>query len=313
MHNYMLFFTQKGRCYWLKVYDIPEGTKNSKGRAIQNLLSIDADDKVNAFIRVKKLDDKEFTLTHNLIFCTKNGIVKKTSLEAYSRPRQVGVNAIIIRDDDRLIGVEMTDGNAEILLANRNGRAIRFNERTVRPMGRMSTGVKGMTLDGGDDEVVGMVTIAADSADTIMVVSEQGYGKRSVVDDYRITNRGGKGVKTINVTEKTGKLVAINAVSEDNDLVIINKSGVTLRMKVSDARVMGRATQGVKLINLEKRGDEIASVCKVPAAQDVEETAGEAPVEGEAPATDNNAPETSATDTPAEPTQGELFDFTNND
>lgn len=313
MHNYMLFFTQKGRCYWLKVYDIPEGTKNSKGRAIQNLLSIDADDKVNAFIRVKKLDDKEFTLTHNLIFCTKNGIVKKTSLEAYSRPRQNGVNAIIIRDDDRLIGVEMTDGNAEILLANRNGRAIRFNERTVRPMGRMSTGVKGMTLDGGDDAVVGMVTIAADSAETIMVVSEQGYGKRSVVDDYRITNRGGKGVKTINVTDKTGKLVAINAVSEENDLVIINKSGVTLRMKVSDARVMGRATQGVRLINLEKRGDEIASVCKVPAAQDIEEQADEATVEGAELAQDNAPETTETTDNSAEPTEGEIFDFTNND
>ena len=271
MHNYMLFFTQKGRCYWLKVYDIPEGSKNSKGRAIQNLLSIDPDDKVNAFIRVQHLEDKVFTASHNLIFCTKQGIIKKTSLEAYSRPRQNGVNAIVIREDDRLVGVEMTDGNSEILIANRNGRAIHFNERTVRTMGRVSTGVIGMRLDGGDDEVVGMVAVDANTPETIMVVSEQGYGKRSIVDDYRITNRGGKGVKTINVTEKTGKLVAINSVSDDNDLVIINKSGVTLRMKVSDVRVMGRATQGVRLINLDKRGDEIASVCKVPSSEELEE------------------------------------------
>ena len=271
MHNYMLFFTQKGRCNWLKDYDIPEGSKNSKGRAIQNLLNIESDDKVNAFIRVQHLEDKVFTASHNLIFCTKQGIIKKTSLEAYSRPRQNGVNAIVIREDDRLVGVEMTDGNSEILIANRNGRAIHFNERTVRTMGRVSTGVIGMRLDDGDDEVVGMVAVDANTTETIMVVSEQGYGKRSIVDDYRITNRGGKGVKTINVTEKTGKLVAINSVSDDNDLVIINKSGVTLRMKVSDVRVMGRATQGVRLINLDKRGDEIASVCKVPSSEELED------------------------------------------
>ncbi|MBE6318542.1 MAG: DNA gyrase subunit A [Bacteroidales bacterium] len=263
MHNYMLFFTQKGRCYWLKVYDIPEGTKNSKGRAIQNLLNIEPDDAVKAFIRIKALGDSEFVNSHNLIFCTKNGIIKKTKLEAYSRPRANGVNAIIIREDDQLLQVELTDGNSEILIANRNGRAIRFHESKVREMGRMSTGVRGMTLDGGDDEVVGMICMNADSENNVMVLSENGYGKRSLLDDYRITNRGGKGVKTINVTEKTGALVAIKSVNDENDLVIINKSGITLRIHVADFRVMGRATQGVRVINLEKRNDSIASVCCV--------------------------------------------------
>lgn len=263
MHNYMLFFTQKGRCYWLKVYDIPEGSKSSKGRAIQNMLNIESGDAVKAFINVKRLDDANFVNTHCLVFCTKGGLIKKTKLEAYSRPRQNGVNAIIIREGDELLQVCMTDGNQEILMANRNGRAIRFNERTVREMGRMSTGVKAMTLDGGDDEVVGMITMSASSGETVMVVSEQGYGKRSDIDDYRITNRGGKGVKTLNVTEKTGRLVDIKNVDDTKDLVIINKSGITLRLKVSDIRVMGRATQGVRLINLEKRNDEIASVCVV--------------------------------------------------
>ncbi len=272
MHNTMLFFTQKGRCYWLKVYEIPEGSKNSKGRAIQNLLNIDSDDKVNAFIRVKGLNDKEYIESHYLIFATKQGIIKKTSLEAYSRPRQNGVNAIIIREDDQVIQVRLTDGDSEIIMANRNGRAIRFHESKVRPMGRMSTGVRGMQLDeDGQDEVVGMICIdkkaAADS--TIMVVSQQGYGKRTRLDDedgepvYRVTNRGGKGVKTLNITDKTGKLVAIKSVTDDNDLMIINKSGVAIRLKVANIRVMGRATQGVRLINLEKRNDEIASVCKV--------------------------------------------------
>ena len=263
MHNYMLFFTQKGRCYWLKVYEIPKGTKNSKGRAIQNMLNIEPDDKVKAFINVKHLGDAEFVNSHYLIFCTKNGLIKKTKLEAYSRPRQNGVNAIIVRDGDELLQVRMTDGTQEILMANRNGRAIRFNERTVREMGRMSTGVKGMTLDGGDDCIVGMITMPVDSQETVMVVSEQGYGKRSDIEDYRMTNRGGKGVKTLNITDKTGKLVDIKNVDDNKDLVIINKSGITLRMKVSDIRVMGRATQGVRLINLEKRNDEIASVCVV--------------------------------------------------
>lgn len=262
-HNYMLFFTQKGRCYWLKVYEIPEGNKNSKGRAIQNLLNIDADDCVNAFIRVKHLDDEEFTTSHNLIFCTKKGIIKKTSLKAYSRPRSNGVNAIIIREDDQVIQVRMTDGNAEVIIANKAGRAIRFHESKVREMGRMSTGVRAMTLDDDNDEVVGMITMTGKEDETVMVVSENGYGKRSALEDYRITNRGGKGVKTLAITEKTGNLVAIKNVTDANDLVIINKSGITLRMSVANIRVMGRATQGVKLIDLNKRGDTIASVCKV--------------------------------------------------
>ena len=271
MHNYMLFFTQKGRCYWLKVYEIPEGSKNSKGRAIQNMLNIDSDDKVNAFIRCKNLTDPEYNSTHNLIFCTKNGIIKKTKLEAYSRPRVNGVNAIIIREDDQVVEVRLTDGNSEVIIANKYGKAIRFHESKVREMGRMSTGVKAMTLEAEDDEVVGMICMPQGTENTVMVVSEQGYGKRSELDDYRITNRGGKGVKTISVTDKTGKLVAIKSVNDKNDLVIINKSGITLRLNVADIRVMGRATQGVRLINLEKRGDEIASVCKVDTSE-IEET-----------------------------------------
>lgn len=272
MHNYMLFFTQKGRCYWLKVYEIPEGSKNSKGRAVQNMLNIEPDDKINAFIRVKNLQDPEYNSTHNLVFCTKKGIIKKTCLEAYSRPRTNGVNAIVIKEDDKVIQVRLTDGNSDIVIANRNGRAIRFHESKVREMGRVATGVRGMTLDeDGEDEVVGMVCIQNPEKETIMVVSEQGYGKRSDINDYRITNRGGKGVKTLNITEKTGKLVAIKSVTDENDIVIINKSGITLRMKLSDVRVMGRATQGVRLINLEKRSDEIASVCKVMSEVEDEE------------------------------------------
>lgn len=262
-HNYMLFFTTKGRCYWLKVYEIPEGAKNSKGRAIQNLLNIDQDDKVNAFIRVKNLTDPEYNATHNIIFATKKGIIKKTSLEAYSRPRTDGVKAIIIREDDDVIQVRLTDGNSEIILADREGRAIRFHESKVREMGRVSTGVRGMTLGSEDDEVVGMITISDAENETVMVVSENGYGKRSALDDYRITNRGGKGVKTMAITEKTGELVAIKNVTDQNDLMIINQSGITLRLPVNSIRVMGRATQGVKLIDLGKRGDTIASVCKV--------------------------------------------------
>ncbi len=270
MHNTMLFFTQKGKCYWLKVYEIPEGSKNSKGRAIQNMLNIDNNDSVNAFIRVKGLADNEYINSHFLIFATKNGVIKKTSLEAYSRPRQNGVNAITIREDDHVIQVRMTDGNSEILMANRNGRAIRFHESQVREMGRTATGVRGMMLDeDGQDEVIGMICVKKEEIPTIMVVSQQGYGKRTMLDDengepvYRVTHRGGKGVKTMNITDKTGKLVSIKNVSDDNDLMIINKSGITIRLNVADIRVMGRATQGVRLINLEKRGDEIASVCKV--------------------------------------------------
>lgn len=273
MHNYILLFTQKGKCYWLRVYDIPEGTKASKGRAIQNLLNIDSDDKVTAFIRVKKLtSDPDFVNSHYLVFCTKAGVIKKTCLEAYSRPRQNGVNAITIREDDKVIEVLMTNGDCEILMANRNGRAIRFHESNVREMGRTATGVRGMRIDeDGKDEVIGMIAMdKEDQAEqTIMVVSELGYGKRTKLNEddgepvYRITGRGGKGVKTLNITEKTGKLVSINSVTDENDLMIINKSGITIRMKVADLRVMGRATQGVRLINLEKRNDEIASVCKV--------------------------------------------------
>jgi len=275
-HNYMLFFTQKGKCYWLRVYEIPEGTKNSKGRAIQNLLNIDSDDTVTAFVRVDTLTDADYINSHYLLFCTKQGVIKKTLLEAYSRPRQNGVNAITIREDDQVISVRLTDGNKHVILANRNGRAIRFREDAVRPMGRTATGVRGMTLDeDGEDGVIGMICMDTHSENTILVVSEQGYGKRTHLDDeagepiYRITNRGGKGVKTLNVTEKTGKLVAIKSVSDDNDLMIINKSGITIRLKISDIRTMGRATQGVRLINLEKRNDQIASVCKVNTTEDV--------------------------------------------
>ncbi len=274
MHNTLLFFTQKGRCYWLKVYEIPEGTKNSKGRAIQNLLNIDADDAVTAYLRVKNLNDTEFINSHYILFCTKNGIIKKTLLKQYSRPRQNGVNALTIREDDKVMEVRMTNGDNEIIIANRNGRAIRFHESAVREMGRVATGVRGITLDeDGNDEVIGMVCIKDPETESVMVVSEQGYGKRSDIEDYRKTNRGGKGVKTLNITEKTGKLVAIKSVTDENDLMIINKSGITIRLKVSEVRIMGRATQGVHLINLEKRNDQIGSVCKV--TSDVEEIPAE--------------------------------------
>ena len=272
MHNTMLFFTQKGKCYWLKVYEIPEGNKTSKGRAIQNLLNIDADDAVTAYLRVKNLNDTDFINSHYVLFCTKQGVIKKTLLEQYSRPRQNGVNAITIREDDRVIEVRMTNGNNEIVIANRNGRAIRFHESAVREMGRTATGVRGITLDeDGKDEVIGMICIKDPQKETIMVVSEKGYGKRSDIEDYRKTNRGGKGVKTLNITEKTGSLVAIKSVTDENDLMIINKSGITIRVKVADFRIMGRATQGVKLIDLEKRNDSIGSVCKVT-SQTEEET-----------------------------------------
>lgn len=274
MHNNLLFFTQKGLVYKMKVYELPEGAKNTKGRAIQNLLNIEPGDTVNAFIRIKNLEDAEFTGSHNLIFATRLGVIKKTSLAEYARINIKGKKATVLRDDDRLIGVELTDGNCEILMANRNGRAIRFNESTVRTMGRVATGVRGMKLDGGNDEVIGMICMHPDDNHNVMVVSENGYGKRSLLDDYRITNRGGKGVKTMNVTEKTGTLVAIKSVSDENDLVIINRSGITLRVRMTDIRVMGRATQGVRIINLEKRGDEIASVCCVDT--DPEEEAVEA-------------------------------------
>ena len=290
MHNTMLFFTQKGKCYWLKVYEIPEGNKTSKGRAIQNLLNIESDDAVTAYLRVKNLNDKEFINSHYVLFCTKQGVIKKTLLEQYSRPRQNGVNAITIREDDRVIEVRMTNGNNEIVIANRNGRAIRFHESAVREMGRTATGVRGITLDeDGKDEVIGMICIKDPEKETIMVVSENGYGKRSDIEDYRKTNRGGKGVKTLNITEKTGSLVAIKSVTDENDLMIINKSGITIRVKVADFRIMGRATQGVKLIDLEKRNDSIGSVCKVTSQTEEEETAQvDASQEN---ATENNANE----------------------
>ena len=287
MHNTMMFFTQKGKCYWLKVYEIPEGNKTSKGRAIQNLLNIDSDDVVTAYLRVKNLNDTAFINSHYVLFCTKNGVIKKTLLEQYSRPRQNGVNAITIREDDRVIEVRMTNGNNEIVIANRNGRAIRFHESAVREMGRTATGVRGITLDeDGNDEVIGMICIKNPLEETIMVVSENGYGKRSDIEDYRKTNRGGKGVKTLSITEKTGNLVAIKSVTDANDLMIINKSGITIRLKVADVRIMGRATQGVRLIDLEKRNDQIGSVCKVTSEAEEEE----ALAEGETVAENNEAP-----------------------
>ena len=264
MHNTMMFFTNKGRCYWLKCYEIPEGAKNSKGRAIQNLLNIESDDSIKAFLRLRgSLDDEEFVNSHYVVFATKKGLIKKTSLEAYSRPRANGVIAINVLEGDEVVGVRLTNGHNELLMADRNGRAVRFHEDTVRAMGRVSTGVRGMKLDDGDDEVVGMVVVNKPDTETIMVVSENGYGKRSQVEDYRVTNRGGKGVKTLSITEKTGRLVAIKVVTDDNDLMIINKSGILIRLKVSECRIMGRATQGVRLINLTKKNDVISSVCKV--------------------------------------------------
>ena len=271
MHCNLLFFTAKGLVYKMKVYELPEGGKSTKGRAIQNLLNIESDDAVNAVISCKGLNDPEYTSTHNLIFATRNGVIKKTSLKEYARVDSRGKKAIVIREGDRVIGVDLTDGNSEILMANRNGRAIRFHESKVRPTGRVSSGVRGMTLDEtGNDEIIGLICMPLDSTNNVMVISEKGYGKRSLLDDYRITNRGGKGVKTINVTEKTGCLVAFDSVNDGNDLVIINKSGITLRFHVSDIRIMGRATQGVRLINLDKRGDEIASVCCVDSDPDEE-------------------------------------------
>lgn len=271
MHNTMLFFTAKGRCYWLKVYELPEGAKNSKGRAIQNMLNIEPDDSINACLHIRKLADAEFCKTHFVLFCTKEGVIKKTCLSEYSRPRVNGVNAINIREEDRVVSVVLTNGTDEIVIANRNGRAIRFNEEVVRPMGRTATGVRGIRLDeDGQDEVVGMICINNPENETVMVVSENGYGKRSAVADYRVTNRGGKGVKTLDITERTGPVIAIKAVTDDNDLMIINKSGIAIRMKLSEVRVQGRATQGVRLINLEKRNDVISSVCKVPTEEEEE-------------------------------------------
>lgn len=267
MHQTMLFFTRKGRCYWLKCYEIPEGDKNFKGRAIQNMLNIESDDSVNALLRLRGLNDENFVKNHYVVFATKHGTVKKTCLEAYSRPRTNGVIAINIADDDEVVDVRLTNGHNELIMANRNGRAVRFDENSIRTMGRVATGVRGMRLDDGDDEVVGMIVVNNPETETVMVVSENGYGKRSQVNDYRVTNRGGKGVKTLSITEKTGRLVAIKNVTDSNDLMIINKSGIAIRLAVAECRVMGRATQGVRLINLSKKNDVIASVCKVMSSE----------------------------------------------
>ncbi|EHG24654.1 A subunit [Alloprevotella rava F0323] len=271
MHDTMLFFTACGRCYWLKAYELPEGTKNAKGRAIQNMLNIEKDDAINACLYVKKLSDAEFCNSHYVVFCTKNGTIKKTSLSDYSRPRANGVIAINIREDDRVVSAVLTNGTDELVIANRNGRAIRFNEDSVRVMGRTATGVRGITLDEADDEVVGMVCVNDPDKETIMVVSEKGFGKKSAIEDYRKTNRGGKGVKTLQITEKTGKVAAIKSVTDDDDLMIINKSGIVIRLKTSEVRVMSRATQGVKLIDLKKRNDMISSVCKCPTSTEEDE------------------------------------------
>ena len=292
MHNTMLFFTEKGRCFWLKVYEIPEGARSSKGRAIQNVIQIEPDDKVRAYINVKRLNDEEYVNNNFIIMCTKDGTIKKTKLEAYSRPRQNGVNAIVIREGDQLIEAKLTSGQAEVMIAARDGKAIRFNESTVRPIGRVGAGVRGISIE-ESDEVVGMICVEPDSKQDVLVLSENGYGKRTDLDEYRITNRGSKGVKTINVTEKTGKLISIQAVTDDNDLMIINRSGLTIRTAVSQIRLAGRATQGVRIINL-REGDAIASVMAVPAAGDEDEEVQSA----EVAATGNDA--TPEADRPAE-------------
>ena len=317
MHQTMLFFTKKGRCYWLKCYNIPEGTKDSKGRAIQNLLNIEGDDGINAILRLKGLDDSDFVNSHYVVFATKNGTVKKTCLEAYSRPRANGVIAINIAEGDEVVDVRLTNGNNEIIMANKNGRAVRFNENTVRVMGRTATGVRGMKLDDDNDQVVGMIVVNDAETENVMVVSETGYGKRSLVEDYRVTNRGGKGVKTLNVTDKTGCLVAIKNVTDDNDLMIINKSGITIRLAVSECRVMGRATQGVRLINLSKKNDVIASVCKVLSSglEETEEEQAETPVDAEqnAPVNETTSAEQTTNEQVNDANEGNHLDLFNNE
>ena len=317
MHQTMLFFTKKGRCYWLKCYNIPEGTKDSKGRAIQNLLNIEGDDGINAILRLKGLDDSDFVNSHYVVFATKNGTVKKTCLEAYSRPRANGVIAINIAEGDEVVDVRLTNGNNEIIMANKNGRAVRFNENTVRVMGRTATGVRGMKLDDDNDQVVGMIVVNDAETENVMVVSETGYGKRSLVEDYRVTNRGGKGVKTLNVTDKTGRLVAIKNVTDDNDLMIINKSGITIRLAVSECRVMGRATQGVRLINLSKKNDVIASVCKVLSSglEETEEEQAETPLDAEqnAPVNETTSAEQTTNEQANNANEGNHLDLFNNE
>lgn len=292
MHNTMLFFTAKGRCYWLRVYEIEEGTRQSKGRAIQNMLNIEPDDRINACLHVKKLKDEAFCENHYVVFATQKGVVKKTRLTEYSRPRTNGVNAININEDDRVVSVVLTNGTDEIVMANKNGRAIRFNESVVRTMGRNATGVRGMVLDNESDEIVGMVCVNDAERESILVVSEQGYGKRSAIDDYRVTNRGGKGVRTLNITDKTGKVVAIKSVTEEEDLMIINKSGIALRLHVADIRQAGRATQGVRLIDLKKRNDIISSVCQVPTSTDEDEENAEVELNDAEVTSSDNSQET---------------------
>ena len=279
MHDTMLFFTDRGLVYKMRVYELPEGTKSSKGRALQNLLNIEQGDCVNAYIACRRLDDPEYTSTHYLVFATQNGLIKKTALTEYARVLAKGKKAIIIREGDKLVGVELTDGNSEILMSNRNGRTIRFHESELRAMGRVSTGVRGMRIDeDGQDAVIGLIAMNENTENTVLTLSQNGFGKRSILDAYRMTRRGAKGVKTMNITDKTGLLVAFKSVNDDNDLVIINKSGVAIRIHVADIRVMGRATQGVRIINLEKRGDAIASVCCVDAdpEEEVESVAADA-------------------------------------
>lgn len=303
MHNTMLFFTAKGRCFWLKVYEIPEGGKNSKGRAVQNMLNIDPDDSVNACLHIRKLNDADFCKSHYVMFCTKQGVVKKTCLSEYSRPRTNGVNAINIREDDRVVSVALTNGSDEIIIANRNGRAIRFSEDAVRTMGRTATGVRGITLDEGvEDEVVGMICVNDPEKETVLVVSEKGYGKRSTVEGYRKTNRGGKGVKTLDISDKTGLVVAIKAVTDEEDLMIINKSGITIRLKLDKVPVQGRATQGVKLIELKKRNEEISSVCKVPTDNEEDEEATEGATLAETATAEGTSTETATTESTPETT-----------
>jgi DNA gyrase subunit A len=283
MHNTILFFTDKGRCFWLKVYEIPEGTKNSKGRAVQNLISIEPDDSVRTYLRVKDLKDEAYINNNYIVLATRKGIIKKTSLEAYSRPRTNGINAINVREGDMLLEARLTDGEMDMMLAVRSGKAIRFHESGVRAIGRTASGVRGITLAGPDDEVVGMVVAKKDEQD-ILVVSEKGFGKRTDLDGYRITNRGGKGVKTINITEKTGHLIAIKAVTDEDDLMIITHSGIAIRVSVSSLRLMGRNTQGVKLIQL-REGDKIAAATQVPSDNGADDAVivGETPAAGDSP------------------------------
>jgi DNA gyrase subunit A len=290
-HNYMLFMTEKGKCFWLRVFEIPEGSKTSKGRAIQNMINIESDDKVMAFINTKDLKDEEYTNSHYLIMCSKNGIIKKTTLKAYSRPRSNGINAITVKDGDQLLEAKLTTGNSHILMALKSGKCIHFPEEKVRPMGRNAAGVRGIRLGGEKDEVIGMICINNPEEESVLVVSENGYGKRSSIDDYRITNRGGKGVKTLNITDKTGSLIAIKSVTDEDDLMVINESGITIRMGVASLRVMGRATQGVRLINL-KGGDVIASVAKVSKEEESDEELEEG-VDGEVGDGPTDAPDNS--------------------